>query len=430
MVTPLNELQKRMAGLAATVQQGASVVRKSAEDREVIRKGEYVVEGTGSPVGEIEQVLMTKSAGKPQWVREFQEFNDNCLILKALLKAGDVRDLDYYGRHMAKSSDLRKSMDSVTATGGLEWIPTIFSADWVRFVDLELKVTNLLRRVNMPSDPYKIPFQSSQVSVYLIAEQTSDAGTKITESSPQTGNFQLDAKKIGVRVAFSEELTEDSIVPVLPMLREELGYNVGKAIENGVINGDTSGTHQDSDTTAATDVRKAWRGLRFHALSAAAYQQSLSTYSNANIRALRAKMGKYGVDPGNLFFITGPIQYQKQMMGLSDVITVDKMGDKAVVLNGQLAAIDGIPVIVSASMRENLNASAVYDGTTTNKSGLLLVYRPGWYIGERRGLELKLWEDIQYGQSYLVGTARYAFNTPWTAASNPVAVIGTAVDVS
>lgn len=423
MATPLNDLQKRMAGLAGAVV-GRTVVRKSDDESPArLRKGEYETNG-GSAVSTVDQLMLRKSGGDRD-IQNFQEFNDNCIILSALLKR-DVRDLNYYGERMHKSGDLRKVMDSATTSAGVEWVPTIFSADWVRYVDLELKVANLLRRIQMPSDPYKVPYQASQVTVYLVAEQTSDAGTKFTESSPQTGNFQLDAKKLGVRVAFSEELTEDSIVPVLPMLREELGYAVGKAIEDAIINGDTSGTHQDSDVTASTDRRKAFRGLRKHALAQST--QSLSTYSNANIRSLRAKMARYGVDPSSLFFLTGPIQYQKQLLNLSDVITVDKMGDKAVVLSGQLAAVDGIPVIVSPVMRENVNASGVYDGTTTNKGTLLLVYRPAWYLGERRGLELKLWEDIQYGQNYLVGSTRNAFNTPWT--SDPVAVAGVAVDCS
>lgn len=423
----LSDLRKMAAGIGEEMAKSVSAgtaTRQSEDEPKVLRKGEFVMDD-GSPVEELNQVLLSKSAGKPAWVRELQEFNDNSLILASLLKCHPT-ETDYWKRRMHKNGDLRKSMDSQTSTGGSEWVPTIFSADWVRFVDLELKVANLLRRVDMPSDPYKIPFQSSQITVYKIAEQTSDAGTKITENSPQTGNFQLDAVKIGVRIAFSEELTEDSIVPVLPMLREELGHGVGKGIEDAIINGDTSGTHQDSDVTASTDRRKMFRGLRKHALGQST--QSLATYSVANIRALRAKMGKYGVDPSNLFFLTGPIQYQKQLLAQAEVSTVDKMGDKAVILNGQLAALDGIPVIVSSVMRETVNASGVYDGTTTTKSTLLLVYRPAWYLGDRRGLELKLWEDIQYGQSYLVGTARHAFNTPWT--SDAVAVAGVNVDVS
>jgi len=50
------------------------------------------------------------------------------------------------------------------------------------------------------------------------------------------------------------------------------------------------------------------------------------------------------------------------------VRTVDKYGQFATVLNGELGKIDGIPVIVSEKIRENLNASGVYDGTTTTKT--------------------------------------------------------------
>lgn len=418
-------------------------VRRAPQGRDVgadpdakrpIRKSEIVVtdeDGRTRKLSRADIRLMSK-ANTPE-EREWQAQCDDLYLLRMLMKGAgkDVRDSNLYSDHMQQSSPFRKmlkQMDTGTTTDGGDWVPTNFSAEWIRFMVLELKVINLLRKVMMPTDSYRLPYVSAQMSVYYIAEQTADAGTKITASNPQTANLNLNAQKIGVRVPWSTELEEDSIVPILAMLREELARIVAQGLEDAAQNGDTSGTHQDTDVTASTAVTKMFRGFRFHGLSSANFQQALTTFNITNLRALRAKMGKFGVNPNDLFFVMGPIVYLKNFLNLADVVTVDKYGSQAVVVTGEVARLDGIPVVVSQVARENLNTSSVYDGTTTNNGCVMLVHRPSWYFGTRRPMDLKFYEDTQYDQKYLTGTGRYALNTHLTTSA--VAVIGTDADAS
>lgn len=423
----LEGLRKRAAEIAGALADSGAVEMKTAvsktpvEKLSPMRKGEFRVVEEERDMNVAEQVIMQKADKGDEALRRLQNFNDDCLILSAAT-GKDVSELRFFRNAMGKTSPMRKSMDTLTASEGLEWTPTNFSAEWTRFVDLELKVVGLFRRMQMPTDPYKLPYQASQITVYHVAQQTTDAGTKINASFPGTGNFQLDAKKIAARVPFSVEFTEDSIVPVLPMLREELGHAIGRGLEDAVVNGDTDTPHFDYDVTAgSTDRRTLVNGLRRHAVSNGD-TLDISSFTPTTARNLRALMGKYGVDPSQLAWVASPSGYMKGFMNLADVITLEKYGSQAVVLNGELGRFDGIPIITSPVMRENLNASGYVDPTASSKTAILLVYRPAFTFGVRREMELKLFEDSQYDQMYLTGTGRYAFNTPWT--TDPVVVAG------
>lgn len=441
----LDELRSRAKAAATSIIEGGGVGLKTMKrlDRRgddpaprVVRKSEYVVDDDGHESTRLpaDAVVMNKAeAGSKE--HDFQKFNDEALILRMLMKPSgqDIRNTKWYRERMQKHHPVRKmlkQLDSETAGDGLEWVPTNFSSDWVRLMRLDTKVINLLKQVNpMPSDPYKVPTITANMSVYYISEQTGDSGTKITASDPTTSNFQLDAKKIGVRTPFSTEVEEDSIVPILAMARENMAEAIAHGLESGVINGDTSGTHQDNDTTASTDVRKMFRGLRFHSLSNSAFNLTCSTpLTAANMRAIRAQMGKYGVNPSNLFWIVGPIVYQKDILNLADVITVEKYGQSAVVLTGELARWDGIPIIVSEDTREDLNTAGVRDSTTQDNGVILLVHRPSWYWGTKRAFNQKVWENIEYDQKFLVGTARHALATPIT--TEAVCVAGLDADAA
>jgi len=339
-----------------------------------------------------------------------QKTNDDVYILSKLLRV-DPRTLNMFKEF--KTSELAKSMYS-TAGYGSDWIPTGFSADLINRVYLELKVASLFPRIPMPNDPYKFPVKSTGATVYLLGEAATEheSATKITATNVGTTNVTLASHKLGCRVNFSEELNEDSIVPILPMLKEDIAISMAQGIENALINGDTAASHMDIDVTSALDVRKSWVGLRKAVNSGA--KASIATFNAENLRSIRTLMGKYGVNPNNLALIVGISGYI-QLLSLKDssgnplVTTLEKFGPNATIVTGELAKIDGIPVIVSEYIREDLNASGIYDGTTKTKTVMLLVYRNGWVIGDRRAFTLKTWEDIETDQTVLVATQRLDF---------------------
>jgi hypothetical protein len=99
-------------------------------------------------------------------------------------------------------------------------------------------------------------------------------------------------------------------------------------------------------------------------------------------------MGKWGVNPADLAFIVG-VSEPPRLLADTNLLTVDKMGPNATILNGQIGSVFGVPVIVSEHVREDLNASGVYDGITTTKTFMLCVNRNEWAMGQRMALDVR-----------------------------------------
>lgn len=381
----------------------------SLRDR-VSRKGEYSVDGEDARFA------------PPRLPAELQACADDIYLASKFLRR-DPRSLKMWREFSSEASALRKAMDTATSDEGLEWVPTGFSSELIRKVKLQLKVAGLHRRIAMPTNPFRLPIDGADATAYLFSESTSDTATKITASTPGSTDVTFDAIKLACRVLVSTELEEDSIVAILPLLRDKIVQALAEAQEEATINGDTDGTHMDSDVTASTDTRKAWDGYRKLALAGASVD--CATFNKANLRAIRKAMGKYGVNPNNLAWIAG-ISVYNQMLGLDEVVTLDKYGPSATILTGELGKFDGIPIVVSEFVREDLNASGVYDGITTDTTVLPLVYRPAFLYGDRRNITLRVSQELymETDQDVAIATQRLDFQPVQDATTEPIVGLG------
>lgn len=402
---------------------------KLRQEFEVARRGRFEAddESETSERKNASQILVAKATDAR--ALEFQKFNDRVYLLSKILKVHPSR-LNYWKQGMKHDgvSELKKAMDTATSQEGAEWIPTQFSADLNDRVRLAMKVAGLHKHIPMPTNPFKLPVAGADGTGYLIGESGAD-GTddKITASTPGTANLTLTAKKLAARILYSEEVSEDSIIATSDYVLDQIAQSLANAIEDAIINGDTSGTHMDNDVTAATDRRKAFNGYRKSAQDA--NQTSLASFTTTQLRAMRAKMGKYGVYPNKLAWITGPKGYAK-FLSVAEVLTVDKYGSLATVLTGEIGKFDGVPIIISEFIRETLGTTGVKDSTSAIATEVLLVYLAAFLIGDRRKVTIKTWEDIERDQTVVVGTVRHAFGSLYDVTTEPVAVEGVNVATS
>ena len=344
-------------------------------------------------------------------VLELQDVNDACLILSKVHDR-DPRSFRLFQKYQGLASDLRKAMDTADSSGGGSWIPTGFSAQLIDQYRLDLKVASALPQLEMPTSPYAIPVSTNTPTSYFVSESTADDPSSGPTGDLTTRKTTLTAKKFFAHTQLSTELDEDSIIPMLPLIRTKFARSLADALEDALINGDTASPHMDSDTTSATSRRKAFLGLRAIAVDQS-YTTALTTFNGETLGNLRASMGKYGVNPRDLMMVTGPKGYQrltllKDSSGNQLVTTIDKFGPQATAVTGTLAKYVGIDIIVSEFMREDLNANGIYDATQTD-TGILVVFKPGFIIGNRRKITLKTWENIRTDQVVVVATSRHDF---------------------
>ena len=312
-----------------------------------------------------------------------------------------------------------RAMDVDTSAEGIDWVPTGIGASLHEKVRAAGKVAPLFARIDLPTNPWKWPIEGADATAYRVAEPTSDAASKVGASTPGTVAATFDAEIFGGRVLWSKSLEADSALAILPYATMKLVQAFVDAEERAIINGDTDGTHQDTDTNSAgaTDAAWAWDGLRKKALA-----QTVATATSAtvaNLAIVRKAMGKWGANPAQLAFIVG-VSNLHGLLADTNLLTVDKMGPQATVLNGQIGSVYGVPVVVSEHVREDLNASGVNDGITATKTHILCVNRGEWAMGQRMALDVEV-DDSIYRESYqrvAVAFMREDFQHIGSAATN------------
>lgn len=313
------------------------------------------------------------------------------------------------------------------AGSGAEWVPSDLSSTLYRRLYLESPLAQYMqsREIVMPTDNYTFPLITTRPKFYGRANSTTIANQT---SAPGTGGFTLIAKKLMAQVELEYELEEDSIIPVIPQIEESLGLAAADAWESCIVNGDTTATHQDSDIDAISNApEKLFVGLRKQAISGnIKVDMSTGSIVKANLKAMRKKMGKYGKNPRDLVWLCG-INGYNEMINLDEVFTLDKFGNRATVQTGELFFYKGIQIMVCSGIREDLNASGVYDGVTTTKGSIMLAYLPHYVTGRRRDFTLEMDKDISKQTRWLVASFRKAFQaqeTPTLASGITPIVVG------
>jgi hypothetical protein len=309
----------------------------------------------------------------------------------------------HYGKEVL--IPMTKSFGS-SSGAGLEWIPTAISQNYIAEYELERVVEGNFRTVAMPTNPFILPVQKAVTKARVVAESTAQSDVNF-----QTAQLSMTAKKFSEYYVLPEELTEDSVVDLLAMARGEVIAAQARAVEAAIINGAT-GTHIDSDTAAlsASVAEKAWDGLRKLAIANSANGGTFDcstinsgVLSVAHLRKLRAQMAKFGVNPSELMLVVSPSGYS-QLLATGEVLTMEKYGPMATINTGALGTILGMKIVVSQYMRDDLNASGVYDGVTSSYTGLLCVNKSRFYVGQRRPIVVKAQADLPMQDRFLLAS--------------------------
>lgn len=383
------------------------------------------------PLDQLRKYLPAETFEK---VKIFQELNDDVMILgwiKATQanKGGVMSQASVNLREQTQNSKSWNALQSVykaLTTGGsntgAEWIPTQFSSQLIDLITISLKIASNFTRINIPVNTFKIPIATTDDIAFLVGETTSDNllddANVYPRFTPGTDNQTFIAKKLAAIVVFSEESQEDSIIPLLPFIKMKIANAMANAQERATLDGDTSGTHQDNDVTASTDARKAFPGLRFKALVSTAITKDLSTFNLDNVRGIRELMSAQFVEnPEQLFYATS-VKVMLKMLKFPEFLTIDKYGDRATIVTGEVGRIDGSPVQTSKYSRDNVAATGVNTvGGPNTKSLLYLQNRLGFWYGDRRQVTMDSARMLISGQGYVVITQRLDFKDIYKVSS-------------
>ena len=310
-------------------------------------------------------------------------------------------------------SNLKAAMDSTTAGQGDELVDTQEARALWDDVNLETAVAPLFNAVQMPSNPFQIPLQLGDVNWYPGTENTA-----VTGSAPATARQTMTAHELVAEVPWSYDLDEDAVIAMMDELRRSLLRNAHEVIDDVILNSDTTlqnninadGANITANTAGSGHFLIGFDGLLHLPL---VDNDAMANNHNAAVSAdmfneIRGKLGKYGVRPSDLAYITDVGTFIKSLT-VDSFRTLDKFGPNATILTGQLGAVEGIPVIVSEQMRlADADGKVTSGGNANTKGRLLIVNRSQWRVGFKRELTIETVRDAQKRQNIMVVSFRIA----------------------
>jgi HK97 family phage major capsid protein len=235
---------------------------------------------------------MSKKAKPGSDLQRYQELNDGLVLMSTAAKGlkDDTPELMAKIRNSEMAQEYRaldekyRGKAAMDTTSESEWVPAeILSGNLIDSVRNAQQLGPLFWNFTMPNKTFKMPLITADATTYLIAEATvapEDSGwARITSSQPTTAQATWGAVKLANRIVFSTEFLEEATPEIMSWTQDHAIVKIAEGKDDAIMNGDTASTHQDTNVTAATDRRKAWLGLRAHAMD-----QSYSTDMSRQVR--------------------------------------------------------------------------------------------------------------------------------------------------
>lgn len=318
-----------------------------------------------------------------------REEKEEAVLLSKLL-GKDIKDTEFFKGLVQKS--------------GLEHTP---SAQWEQefnttiYNDVrdKLIVEPLFQTIKMQTPTMQIatnPEAGVAEWIPTSAFRSSDNSSTGTDIDHKLGETVLTAHKLASKEYIGYEEEEDTILPILPIIRDAVTRRMARASDQTLMRGDAT----VATGNGAGDVYP-FDGLTTIAGDAGNNTTSVSVgakWTVANLQSVRRELGVYGLKPGEVKYIVSQDVYY-DLLEDPDFRTVDMVGTKATILSGQIGYVNGSIVVVSDSfLAKAATAPAVVAINTSN-----------FYVGNLRTMMVERDKDIINQKRVLVATRRMGF---------------------
>ena len=334
-------------------------------------------------------------------------FEELSLLRSILAKRGSVLPDSYEKRFQEQARQY--TMTTEGAATGAELVPVEHWRQLWEDVTLEAQVASLF----YPALPMTSKTMELSEMGDAIFYKPAGEGQAVTAVDLATAKRTITACPLKAQVDVSDELNDDAVVALIPAIRATLVRNAAEAIDEAILNADTTGSTgniNDYGATIATDSRFliGFDGLVHYALAEVTGQKTdLGALDVDDFLTLMGKLDKYVDTPQRCAFIVDRWVYLK-MLGISNFLTVDKLGAKATLLTGQVGSIFDIVVIKSAEIAKS-DANGRIDGATpgnNTKGRIVLVNRDMWKLGMRKIVTVATERSEAKGMTSIVATFR------------------------
>jgi hypothetical protein len=319
---------------------------------------------------------------------------------------------------------LEPMLKAFDISGFSSWSPTVNARFYFQELDVPLLVAGLFDSLPMEAATITVPGALGRLKGKLETDTATFSGQSNTQAS-----YQVVAKNNVCHAEITEDLTMDSVPAIIDKLRYEVVAGVARSEEHALLEGDDSLVHMDADVTAATDFRKAYKGLRKLALAnsanGVAYDHAADVPTKALFEQLLKRMGKFASEKGDLAYILPPTVSNALVTGaIPELFTAFAFGGPASNVTGQVPPVFGIKCVESEWIREDLFTSGVYTVPGQTKTYALLVKKSRFASYVRAGIRVWAAPSLPSSDKMLMSAKkRHAFaGNPQSATEKSVAI--------
>lgn len=392
-------LQKRINDAVATVKTvstGADELVKELEKRIVEQEKSHkeALEG-------LQSAIKDKSDELTAALKSKMTFTD-----KGLGKDGVSMEekekavlLSKLSRKSIESTKFGKSVLEKALGAGAATSPHLPTQTWEHEVSLAMEA-EVRRRLIAEALIRKVQMQTNVMSFPVNPE--AGYGTWVTNAQFGTSNSSgaaathalkevtLNTYKLATKEYMNFEEEEDSLIVLLPIVRDAMVRRVARSVDKAVLLGAGAGADPIKGLVKYDDV-------------SAVTKQVANAFDSAVLRALRKDLGAWGLDPAEVVYIVNTEAYYDLM---DDALfqTMDKVGDRATILTGQVGMVGGSPVLVSSELPAK-TAGANTGGNTANV-GAIALNAANFMVGTQRGIRFDTDDNVENQQKVLVASLR------------------------
>ena len=271
--------------------------------------------------------------------------------------------------------------------------PHVASATWELEVSLNMEnevrrrlvVAPTLRNIAMQTNVMTLPVNpEAGLAQWVTNAQFGTANSAGNTENHKLKEITLNAYKVATNEYLNFEEDEDSLIAILPIVRDAMVRRVARSIDRAFLLGAGAGADPvkglatyDAASTVTLDISAA------------------DKFTVAKAIALRKDLGAWGLDPSQIIYIVSTENYY-DLLEDTQFQTVDKIGTQATLLTGQIGSIANSPVLVSAE----------FDAKADGAAGVVAFNTANFVVGNQRGLRFDTQDLVETQRKVLVASLR------------------------
>ena len=401
------------AAVEAAEKAQAEAEQKAAQEEEVKQAVVTGVEsGTEKLMEDVQKELTARNADMEEtlnkYKKELEEKSDEIAKMRESKRVfadrAEKSDISKWGQDFLNAHMLgvmtRKGWDTdyardIQEKAGINYTANAADIDQEvaslieKEIQNELKVAALFREIPVNGAATVLPISVDVEPATFATNATSGnlENRGASDNSYKPKQVILNAYRLISSTFMDNEVDEQVLINLMPMLIEGVARAHGRAVENAILNGNSS----------------APSGLVDFAAEHVGGRRDISDgdlVTATNLLNMRKEMGKYGLNPADVTYIVSSNSYY-DLLSDSAFQTLDEVGsDLAIRVTGTIGAVFGSPVVVSEEFPAD---------NTAGNACAFAVYARNYVVPRLRGVTVEQDYEVMNQRRVIVATQSLGF---------------------